>query len=205
MDCNTLKKTVAELSTKYEEQQKYIKEIEQQIKDKQQEIEREEQILKDCEGARAQQPNNEMEPQVIEKPKDELTIQEAKDNLREFLRVSKLPGKLQGKYYGAVGRPSKTNVRSKLLNGWESVQVYPLVNLMRVKADDNRKGINFNHQIYILPATTQDQVLFIFNNKIETLTADANKVIMAEDAKTKKGGKKNKTYKRNPGVKNKRL
>lgn len=197
MDCNALKQTVAELSMIYEQQQKHIQEIEQQIKDKQKEIEKEEQKLKDCEGARAET----REPQVIDKPINELTTKDAKDNLQELLRVSKL----RDKYYGAVGRPSRTaNVTSKLFNGWKSVKVEELNHLMHVSVSDNRKAINFDGHIYTLPVDTQDQVLYIFNNDIKTLTADAKKVIvanyagpMANYAIPKKGGKK-KTYKRNP-------
>ena len=194
MACNALKQTVAELSMIYEQQQKHIQEIEQQITDKQKEIKEEEQKLRDCEGSRAKTP----EPQVIDKPTNILTTEDAKDNLRELLRVSRLGGK----YYGAVGRPSRTaNVRSKLFNGWESVQVFPIEQLMPVSVGDNRKAIQLDGRIYTLPDNTQDQVLYIFNKDIKTLTADAKKVIVAkdakEDAKTKKGGKK-KTYKRNP-------
>jgi hypothetical protein len=174
MDCNTLKKTVAELSTKYEEQQEHIKEIEQQIEKKRKEIEREEQILKDCEGARAQEPNTESQE-----------IKTAKEKLKKFLKPV-------NKYYGGTStREKERNVNGQLPDGWQSIKTQEVAKIFEPAIASTlieRKGIEFDGKKYILPQNDQNQVVYIFNKDIKTLTSNGVNKIQIEQ----RGGKKSK-------------
>jgi hypothetical protein len=96
------------------------------------------------------------------------------------------------KYYGGTStREKERNVNGQLPDGWQSIKTQEVAKIFEPAIASTlieRKGIEFDGKKYILPQNDQNQVVYIFNKDIKTLTSNGVNKIQIEQ----RGGKKSK-------------